>query len=797
MRSSWLFVLVAGFGWFGSGAAGLGLRFAIAQEAIVERPLPTHRIALVRDRDSPYFDEVIAGFRAELEALSADQYQFELRDTYNAEGDPARVAGVLRSALQDPDVSVVYTAGFVSTFAASSLDEADRTKPVVGGAVEFIDVNGEQIAADGGSKIPNYTFIQSPRRVEADLEKLAQLSGADAIYAIVDRFAFDSLQGIFRPQIDALAAKLGVHLEAIPRGDTPAASVAGLPAGAKAAYVPVLSGVDDAFRRELFEELRRKNILSIGILGARDAEIGAFAGLASDNTAALHRRIAINLHQILSGVPTQLLPVLLRADDQLVINMETAAAVGWSPDYETSLAARFLFRDVAAADTPELSLEEAMELAETGHPDVASAGARARAEEFSTDVARGSYRPQLDFFGEAGVAGATERAGPVLDPAHAHSLALGLELRQLLFSDRVGSQVRAQTLVADAARLEEDSVRLDVIEASGAAFLDVLTAEALYEVEKENLQLIENNLQLAKLRRDIGAGEPVEIFRWEASRAQAHSNLFRRDSERKTARIRLNVALGVERTRSWRLRDIRLADDDFYFMDEALSGLVTNLAVFRRFIEFLRSDARERSPEIAAFEKNLSAQGVLLDERSRRNFVPEVSGIAGFQRTLQGAHRIRSDSQNEWSVGFGFVFPLFDGRRSAERGRIRSVRSQLSSQRDQALFLIEQRALAAGYGIGASHPAMLFSRRALEAANANFDAVQSKYQQGAATILDLLDAQQERLAQRQNEALAGYRYLRDVLAMQRAIAWFEYSKSADERTAWVERLRSFLETDAS
>ncbi len=769
--------------------------FAQADDAEAEpADLATNVIAVVRDRDSPYFDAVIRGFRAELDALAADQYRYELRDTFNANGDPDRVEAVLREALQAPDVSVIYTAGFVSTYRAAELPVEDRTKPIVGGAVEFIDVSGDRISPEGGSTTPNYTFIQSPRRIEADLERLVQLSGADAVYAIVDRFAFQALEGIYRPQIDALATKLGVELLAFPRGDTAEESVAALPADAKAVYVPILSGVEPEFRARLFAALSEKGIQSLSILGVRDVEIGAFAGLASDNRSALFRRIALNLHQILSGVPTELLPVLLRADDQLVINMKTATALGWSPDYETSLAARFLFEEALHPDAEEISLERAMEIGERMHPDVAAAIAQARAEEQAARVVRANYLPNLDVTGQSAASGVTEVISPALTPVHAHSLSLGVEIRQLLFSDRLGSQIKAQRLTAEAARLDEESVRLDTIEAAALAFLDVLSAEALYAIEKENLQLIENNLQLAKLRRDVGAGEAVEIFRWEASLAQASSNLFRRDSTRRTARVTLNVALGVERGRYWNLRDIRLEDDDFYFMNEPLSTLVNDLASFRRFIEFLRSESRDRAPEIQAFEKTIAAQGVLLRERRRRNFVPEISAIGGFQRVLQGAHQIPSDSQNEWSVGVAFVIPLFDGKRSAESGQIRSVRDRLSAQRDRALLLIEQRALAAGHGIGASHPAMLFSRRALQAASDNFEAVQAKYQQGAATILDLLDAQGELLTQKQNEALAGYQYLRDIVSMQRAIAWFEFSKSFEEKAAWAERLRIYLES---
>ncbi|MEM7233896.1 MAG: TolC family protein, partial [Planctomycetota bacterium] len=601
-----------------------------------ESELPTHVIAIVRDGDSPYFDQVIRGFRAELEALAADQYRFELRETFNAKSNSSRVSEVLRSALSDPDVSVVYTAGFVSTFEAAGLAPAERTKPVVGGAVEFVDVSGERISTDGGSKLPNYTFIQSPRRVEADLERLKQLSGADTIYAIVDRFAFTTLEGIYRPQIDALSKKLGTTLIAVPRGETPEASVESLPADAKAVYVPILSSVKSEFRKELFERLTAKGILSLSILGVRDVEAGAFAGLARDNSSAVYRRMALNLHQILSGVPTSLLPVLLRADDQLVINMKTAAALGWSPDYETSLAAHLLYEDSLFAGTEEISLEGAMEMAERMHPDVAAAVARAQAEEFATRAVRGRFLPNLDVSGSGGANGVTERAVPALvpTPVNAHSFSVGVELRQLLFSDQLNTQLRAQKLVAEASRLEASSVRLDIIESAGQSFLDVLSAEALYEIEKENLRLIENNLQLAKLRRDVGAGEAVEIFRWEASRAQASSNLFQRDRDRRNARVQLNVSIGVDRNRHWKLRNIRLADDDFYFMNDAISDLVKDLATFRRFIQFLRSEARERAPEIVAFERNLKAQGYLLRERGRRNFLPQINATGTFQRVL-------------------------------------------------------------------------------------------------------------------------------------------------------------------
>ncbi len=755
--------------------------------------LPHHVIAIVQDQSSPYFDRLIEGFRVELENLAAGKYTFELRDTYNADGEPQRSAELLREAISAPDVGVVYTAGHLVSSAAIQMDENERRLPIVSGSVEFGDLNSALISPRGTSLVKDYTFIQS-RRIASDLEKLAELTGERRVHALLDAHVYRSLEERIKPLAAALEERTGVDVEIVPVGDTAASCIEALPPSARAVYVPILISMSDAERANLFQSLTSHNLFSFSILGVIDVERGAFAGLAGDNWSAIYRRTALHLHQILLGIPTDLLPVTLRVDDQLVINMRTALSIGWSPDYDTALAARFIHEDDLFQSAGELTLEEAMALAAEQNPQVLAASAEATVQARAVDVARASYRPQLSAVGSSAYQGVSERI-LATTPHHAESYALGAELRQLLFSDRVLGQIDAQKHAAAASERDLESVRLDATADAGASFLDVLTAEALYVIEQENLVLVQNNLQLAKLRYEIGAAEPSEVFRWQASEARGKATLFSRDADRRNARIALNVLLGVPRTQHWDLKDIELEEDDLYFMNDVLSPLLGNLKSFHRFIEFLRVESGKRAPEIVAFEETLAAQGILLRERSRRNFVPEVSLAANFDRVLQDAHRVDADSQNEWSVGLGFVVPLFEGgRRGAEVAQFRATILQLSALRDQALFLVEQRALAAAYGISSSHPGMRLSRRALEAAERNFEAIRAKYTQGTASIIDLLDAQREFLAERQNEAVTVYAYLKDIVSAQRAIAWFEFSQSPEEKEAWAAALRAFMES---
>jgi outer membrane protein TolC len=208
--------------------------------------------------------------------------------------------------------------------------------------------------------------------------------------------------------------------------------------------------------------------------------------------------------------------------------------------------------------------------------------------------------------------------------------------------------------------------------------------------------------------------------------------------------------------------------------------------------EALLEQAVQRSPELKALEKSLASQGVLLAERGRRNFLPEVSMNDSLTQFLTETER-KFDNQADWIVGIGFTIPLFEGgKRKSETARLKAVIAQLSAQRDKALFIVEQRALSGIFNASASHPGLRLRRQSLEASQKNYDSVQSKYSLGAAPIIDLLDAQGQLIQEKKAESSAVYQYLKDIVSIQRAMAWFEYSKTPEEKDAWIKPLKAYV-----
>ena len=229
-------------------------------------------------------------------------------------------------------------------------------------------------------------------------------------------------------------------------------------------------------------------------------------------------------------------------------------------------------------------------------------------------------------------------------------------------------------------------------------------------------------------------------------------------------------------------------------MRSELAPLLTNLDRFEAYVGFIKAMSLWRSPELKAFDKSLSAQGILLAERGRRNTRPEIKLTASARQVLTDASR-SYDTQAEWGIGVGFTIPLGDGgARKSDMEQIRAAIRQLEAQRDKATYLVEQRALTNAYNASASHPGVKLTREAVAAAEKNYKSVQDKYAEGVASVIDLTDAQSQLIGQRKAAASAKYTYLKDAIGIQRSMAWFEFNQTAAEKKIWTRMLRNYFQT---
>ena len=138
---------------------------------------------------------------------------------------------------------------------------------------------------------------------------------------------------------------------------------------------------------------------------------------------------------------------------------------------------------------------------------------------------------------------------------------------------------------------------------------------------------------------------------------------------------------------------------------------------------------------------------------------------------------------------------LFEGaRRFAESGQATADLSRLRREREAVAEQVEERIRAAVHLASASLSRIDLSRQGAAASARNLELVRDAYARGAVSIIDLLDAQTAYLTARQNEANAVFRFLADVMAVERAVGTFTFLADEAEREAWLGDLRAWFET---
>ena len=107
--------------------------------------------------------------------------------------------------------------------------------------------------------------------------------------------------------------------------------------------------------------------------------------------------------------------------------------------------------------------------------------------------------------------------------------------------------------------------------------------------------------------------------------------------------------------------------------------------------------------------------------------------------------------------------------------------------------LVEQRIRTSLSQLDNSINSIDHTRDAAEASRKNLEVVQDKYSQGLVNVTDLLEAQNQSFQADQNEAVAKYKFLLDLVEFQRSISWFEAFQTEEARQKFLESILTAVE----
>ncbi len=155
--------------------------------------------------------------------------------------------------------------------------------------------------------------------------------------------------------------------------------------------------------------------------------------------------------------------------------------------------------------------------------------------------ARGALLPQIGLSGQAGLIDSDRaRNLPTLSEKEFSGSISG---SQLVYSDRTWADYSIQKSLRDLSAEQRSELRLDVVLEAAANYLNLLRAQTVESIQKENLNLTRNNLRLASSRVEIGAANRVELFRWESQIAANQRDVVDSGALKNQARIAVNRVL--------------------------------------------------------------------------------------------------------------------------------------------------------------------------------------------------------------------------------------------------------------
>jgi outer membrane protein len=288
----------------------------------------------------------------------------------------------------------------------------------------------------------------------------------------------------------------------------------------------------------------------------------------------------------------------------------------------------------------ELSLEEALSLAERNNPDFIVQSSQVETADRQIQAARGDFLPTMNLSNSYGYQASGER--------RAGSVVLGVQPQYYSssYSMNVSYSMNGATLLRPGqARTEAEAARARVMGAANGlraqvtdAYLQVLQADAQVTQAETALERTRLTVRQAGAQVEVGAATPLDVRRAEVQEGQAEVQLVQSRNQARAARLNLARILGVDPVDGVRLTTT--FQDDLPALDAE---------------ELIRL-AFEANPVLRATRLSLDATETGV-RSARTAYLPNLSLSAG----VSGSVFVAGDTD-----------PLISQEMSAQRGRFES-----------------------------------------------------------------------------------------------------------------------------
>jgi TolC family type I secretion outer membrane protein len=285
------------------------------------------------------------------------------------------------------------------------------------------------------------------------------------------------------------------------------------------------------------------------------------------------------------------------------------------------------------------------------------------------------------------------------------------------------------------------------------AYYDLLRAKMLLEVQREVVKRGEQQLKIAQSRYELGSASKSDFLKAKVQFGQDQLALVKAENQVKVAQASLNAVIGQK------------VDEEFE-VQEVLEQPQMNLS-YGESVNL----AYKNHPSIKQTDSDLDVAEANT-KQARAGYFPTVSLDGSYSwrgYPLNGIDNYR-DRDYRWGVGLSVSFNLFEGFATRTsylnaRNLVKIAKEKVEQTKSDVAFEVKQAFLA----IEENQKSISVTQENVSSAEEDLNLVQEKYRLGAASILELLDAQVSFQTAKSDNVQALFDYNLAVARLERAI----------------------------
>ena len=455
----------------------------------------------------------------------------------------------------------------------------------------------------------------------------------------------------------------------------------------------------------------------------------------------------------------------------------------------------FLSDQSYAQETHSLTLGQAINRALNENPNLGSAEASLEASKSNIAIARAEYLPGIILSGsisESKSATYSENSG-VLPSS---SALVGASLSQMVYNEKFLANHKIQKYLYASDEEQFRNTSYSTISLTGQAYIELLFANDMLGVQQENMEITVVNLRSAKDRQEVGSTNMQEVLRWATQFYANQPTVTSQKASVVSSQVQLNQILNLPLETIDILEMLTMEKDGFIFSSQTVAALATDELKARIVRDYLVELGFMNSPVIASIKQEILAQDRQL-KSDQRWAIPSFNFDAGTNAKFapEDDTSLPSDANDKgfWKVGLSMAWPLVDG--GANINKVRQSKSQVSAlelQKNNVQSTLEQSIRSTVAVIISDFINVDLSNSQAEFAQQNYDLVYESYMVGESDLLDLLDAQNQKLQADISSRVAYYTFFIDLLVMEQTIGYFPFLKPQDEVDAIINELEKRL-----